>query len=74
MNARLRIEFLDGIDIFDAGKSALSLAEQLNVGIIFSFNEVECTMWPGDSPKILKKQYLVAVGKSKHELKMAFGH
>ncbi len=74
MHAMLRIEFLAGTDIFDAGESALNLAERLSVGVMFSFNKVECTIWPGDSPKILQEQYLAAVGELDNKSKMAFGH
>lgn len=73
-NIILKVEFLAGVDIFDAGEEAIALAEKLNVGIKFDFNGILCTVWPGDSPKVLKEQYLIAGEKTEHELRMAFGH
>jgi hypothetical protein len=71
MNAILAVEFLAGTDIFDAAEEALILATKLNVGVTFKFNGVECTIWPGDSPQVLKEQYLATDNQDK--LKMAFG-
>jgi hypothetical protein len=73
-NAMLKIEFLAGTDIFDAAEEAVTLSEKLNIGVTFNFNGVDCTMWPGDSPKILKEQYLTAGNLTKDKTKMAFGH
>lgn len=74
MNIKLKVECLAGVDIFDAAEEAITLAEKLNIGITFDFNGIKCTVWPGDSPKILKEQYIIVGKKSEYELRMAFGH
>jgi hypothetical protein len=67
----ISVEFLAGIDISVAAHQAVKQAERLQIGIKFKFNEVNCTVWPGDSAVELVRQYQRAI---RPRLNMAFGH
>lgn len=72
MDMLFTVEFLAGTDIKYADEEAIRVAYVLQCGIKFRFNDVECTVWPGDTWAELTRQYRHAL-KQKGAVKMAFG-
>lgn len=53
----LKIEGYAGSDILDCAREALYIANQIGINVTFDFNDVHCTMGPGDDPQTLVDNY-----------------
>jgi hypothetical protein len=72
MSISIKAEVTAGQDIMDASKEAISVADQLGIGVDFEFNGVTCLAFPGDSPRSLADAFRKELN-SDHRYKIARG-
>jgi hypothetical protein len=71
-NFSLTLEPFGGATIINCANEAVSLANHLQLTIMFNFNEVNCMACPGDDAKRLASDYYSEL-RSKKPYKLARG-